>query len=162
MDKEFFWNDDTVKEFCSFAFAPCDPRHWKLDSFISDFKEKWKFDHKPKPEWEVLEMKGPSGARYVNVQSWHLKDFPLYKIHSVKRLSDGEVFTVGDIVGANCRLNMPIKGFKAQTGAEKVLVCFHNATDTYLDYIKHAKEEPVPVSLTPTQLEKLYKILNRE
>lgn len=64
---------------------------------------------KPKKDWEILEFRKKDGSKP--------KRFELYGnnaiIHSVKRLSDGEVFTVGDQVHVhNSETLWTIRGFE--------------------------------------------------
>jgi hypothetical protein len=103
---EFKWDDKTVKDFCWFAYAPGSQVHPELDRFISEYKDYWAHMHRPKPEWEILSYEDrrsmsdmPIGRVDRRHHFWNIAVVSNWPIHSVKRLSDGEVFTVGDRVG---------------------------------------------------------------
>ena len=94
---EFKWTDELVKEFMKdFVIHP----NWK--TFGDDWIEEFKASKQPKPEWEILEdasgKKGDPNFSAITRNHPHW-EYTHYPIHSVKRLSDGEVFTVGDRVG---------------------------------------------------------------
>lgn len=78
---------------------------------------------------------------------------PLYNIHSVKRLSDGEVFTVGDMVGWGVTKDYQTKLLEFRINDKGVLEFkYMNFTNRYsfIDFIKAhelykvKKEEPIP------------------
>ena len=48
----------------------------------------------PEKDYEVLEVRGPAGGSFKPSTPTHIQNF---SIHSVKRLSDGEVFSVNDL-----------------------------------------------------------------
>jgi hypothetical protein len=174
-NKEFVWTDELVIDVMQYRYK-CDETR---ESILHDLNH-FKTTKQPKPEWEIVAVDGRNGTgiyrrtgdKWVNDCGWNAFAHDNFDaemrtgfagIHSIKRLSDGEVFTVGDIVSwGTFRYNTPIAGFKAQTGVEKVLVCFRNSLDVCLDYLRHAKEEPQPVCLTASQIEKLHKVLNKE
>jgi hypothetical protein len=99
-NKQFEWTDATVLEFMGVKGLVT----------IEEFKKDWEKRNQPIPEYEILSFDGskfseeqvraaakfgeydPNGI-YVAYALQH--NFP---IHSVRRLSDGEVFTVGDRV----------------------------------------------------------------
>jgi len=96
---EFIWTDELVKEFViaynshDEMVTGCDPILKKVDEFKAS-------KQKPK-EWEIVtsfDLDGKGG-----IHPFIPKDEPCgcveegCKIHSVRRLGDGEVFTVGDL-----------------------------------------------------------------
>lgn len=113
MSNEFVWTDELVKEFFSYA------REWEsykqFDNPIEQFKKS-----KSNKDWEIIKLIGTYGGHdncvfmlnkatnyYVpdlhylqyGKPNWTLDDVLRNhngKIYSVKRLSDGEVFSVGD------------------------------------------------------------------
>ena len=102
-EKEFQWTDALVKHFVisfnnTVGLIPgVDPigqemKKWKekMNRLFSRADSKQAPDSK---EWEILEIKSPNGTRFNYHKSF---DGMGYSIHSVKRLPDGEVFTVGD------------------------------------------------------------------
>ena len=83
-------------------------------------------------------------------------------IHSVKRLSDGEVFTVGDFVSTIDKQTVnDIQKF--QISGNKMLLIFDGWDSQWLQDIQLQKvvpAKPIPVLLTPAQIEKLKTLLN--
>lgn len=92
MNKEFIWTDEAVKELMA---------SWYSGDNISKCIERFKESKQPKPEWEIIAYqhkktneiapKGTIGFAKVMYD-------PEYKIFQVYRLSDGDVFTIGDNV----------------------------------------------------------------
>lgn len=86
MNKEFKWNDESVMEFYNFHRER--ENQWTSES-IQQFKE----SKQPKPEWEIIQVSSPECGIYY-LEGYKMR--PNDKIYSVKRLSDGKVFTIGD------------------------------------------------------------------
>jgi hypothetical protein len=59
----------------------------------------------PKPEWEILKLE-IGGVNYP-IDALNEKEKSIAKIYSVKRLSDGEVFSVGDKVISDANIQAP-------------------------------------------------------
>ncbi len=95
-DNSFVWTDELVLEWSDHVRDifnnPNNNYCGKYDGFDTDFK-KWKQSKQPsttvKPEWEIVD--------YGYTQNNENKPEQRY-INSVKRLSDGEVFSIGDMV----------------------------------------------------------------
>jgi hypothetical protein len=112
----FQWTDELVKEFeifynkIDYAITGCDPIQKGIDQF--------KKSKEPKKEYEILEFITPylgendvifkrtmdgdfsvllNGFGDI-VSEMSLSSNPVVRIHSVRRLSDGQIFTVGDII----------------------------------------------------------------
>lgn len=106
MKNEFEWNDELVFECINFYEEYC--KTHKL-TWTSVAVEAFKKAKEPKKEYVILSftsaygvatfLRNPDATFGVNgVQEQILLDSGVHKIHCVKRLSDGEVFTVGDKV----------------------------------------------------------------
>lgn len=80
--QNFQWNDETVLEFLDQVIIGRN----NLD--INKFKES-----KQHKEYEVLSYS--TDGKTIFGKTWVMADCPIY---SVKRLSDGEVFTIGDFI----------------------------------------------------------------
>lgn len=94
MNKEFKWDDESVMEFYDFHRER--ENQWTSES-IQQFKE----SKQPKPEWEIISYRHKQTKEITPKTStvFHKAMFNNeHEIYSVKRLSDGEVFTIGDIV----------------------------------------------------------------
>jgi hypothetical protein len=93
---EFKWTDELVKEFVKFPILARETSKDVVDMNMRHFKEYVTLRNEkpvyqqPKQDWEIVERCG-AGRLPIDYLNW--------PIHSVKRLSDGEVFTVGDRVG---------------------------------------------------------------
>lgn len=106
MNKEFQWTDELVKEFM-LTYNKIDKLITGVDPIMQTMQE-WKASHTPevKRDWEIVSFKGGNGGlieRNVDgtfathrVQESHILRNPENTIHSVRRLSDNEVFSVGD------------------------------------------------------------------
>lgn len=79
----FQWTEELVHEFLCDPKSPGFAEHWKIR--IKEFKQ----SKQPQKDYEILDSESSIGIAYGRP--------PLSKnIKSVKRLSDGQVFTVGD------------------------------------------------------------------
>jgi hypothetical protein len=177
---EFKWDDELVKEFVrrKVLIYTGNWPHDNVDKFINDFKD----SKQPKPEWEIVayissttttvyyknsigEYISKAGEGYpVGVIPSHLN------IHSVKRLSDGEVFTVGDLVEIKQETTSPTRWdyfhiehlFINQNMPSEIRVSSSEGMGWNWPFstIQKAKAKPIPVMLTPPEVEKLKQILN--
>jgi hypothetical protein len=173
MDKEFVWTDQNLRELLVSVTGYYDDKHW--NKTILDFKV---MKH-PKPEWEILE--GTSGDA-TQIHDWKSEEeVEMFggqtcqshqcKIWKIKRLSDGAVFTVGDYMVVQSGLVKEIDKFEIGENGQNMCV-WSGATGFGLKFIaklcgqmpKVPKEfgDYSPVYLTPFQIEKLHKILNKE
>lgn len=119
---EFTWTDENVKEFIGKYFNTSAPviGGKNLEVLLSYFKHKK--SKEPKREYEILSYTFQKRVYNKNnfgefccgfdvpVQSLLLHPEYMKTIYSVKRLSDGEIFTVGDDYGSS-----KIEGFKIDT-----------------------------------------------
>lgn len=159
---EFVWTEESVRELLNYyTFTKSGHRDWTEE--IEDFKA----SKQPKPEWEIME--GDSG---IHIHTWVEKGDPhsenpclwqschenKCKIHSVKRLSDGEVFTVGDeVISADHNKIRPITHFDPDEDGQ--MRVYFNEYGRLLRLIERPPLA-IPVLLTPVQIEKLNKLLN--
>jgi hypothetical protein len=108
-NKDFQWTDEAAKAFAKFAKKRSEEFPIELwdNEVLSMFKQDWEKRNAPIPEYEILSFRDPCSDaqhRIVAYQSPHLTREDWAKswlranapIHSVRRLSDGEVFSVGD------------------------------------------------------------------
>jgi hypothetical protein len=166
MSNEFKWDEERVLEFVKKYGLPPSFTTWK--KMIESFKA----SKQPKVEWEIVVGKNDKGYIFKWAKGQpHFMDDKVSStcfIHSVKRLSDGEVFTVGDIVECSA-LNMPLPIAKFEIVSSSMRVCFCNGLQADLSYVRKVKiklpEVPKelgdyqPVYLLPHQLEKLLSLL---
>jgi len=128
MPDKFEWNDDLVKECSTFlmnAFNNPNSNNsgkWEgVDVELGKWKnKKAKEKDIPKPDWEILSFIDkityfvlpvadiPSGYAVSDYLSPHSS----FNIHSVKRLSDNSVWTIGDKFWANAGCDLTIKSFQ--------------------------------------------------
>lgn len=96
--------------------------------FIKANWEKFKENKQPKPEWEIIGYNYPPGITdqidtcvigplHYNWNNAVIRDYP---IHSVKRLSDGCVWSKGDRFRANAGQDLTIKSFDITVSGIKV------------------------------------------
>jgi len=181
-EQSFEWTDELVSEFIHFAIAPGS----RSDVFkhIKDFKETIASRSPQSREWEIVELKhrgcihklmewqkyrcytqptfeGP--GQQISL-SWALEPKNECNIHAVKRLSDGEVFRVGDEVTAllnGCPRfvftieKFEIRGKEMRIDGQQVSKEFVNWTLKSIQ--KAAKPDPpkVPLFLYPSEIEKV-------
>lgn len=96
MSKEFNWTDEAVKEFV-LTYNKIDKLISGTDPIMQTIKE---FKQSKQPcsrDWEVVKVRIGRSGHIVDVGDTD-DTASHYPIHSVKRLSDGEVFSVGDEV----------------------------------------------------------------
>jgi hypothetical protein len=93
---DFFWTDELVYKFIEWKRNLSRP----IYNPIEDFKKLYKIEkvtesvnRQPKKDYEIFSTKDNSGAIYYTDM---FVDGLGEVIHSVKRLSDGEIFTIGD------------------------------------------------------------------
>jgi len=126
MSEQFSWTDELTMEFAvkwlndrvkwavchDFAAAP-EPIQIEL--------KKFKESKQPKPEWEIVSYRHKSGA-IVNRREINISVAPEneYIINCVRRLSDKEVFAIGDKFTANAGCDLTIKSFAIEGSFIKV------------------------------------------
>lgn len=85
MSTDFKWTVDLLAEFIK--------DYSDMEGTASELMEQFKESKQPKPEWEIIQVSSPEcGLYYLDGYKMRPND----KIYSVKRLPDGEIFTVGD------------------------------------------------------------------
>ncbi len=111
MSEQFKWNDEYVKQFVAEVILG---KHESCQSAIEKFKE----SKQPKPEWEIVSFKGNESGAIMAAGSqqcgdaYLLKHPEMYFIYQVKRLSDSEIFTIGDKVEAYKDKKPTIRSFE--------------------------------------------------
>lgn len=168
---EFKWTDELAKEF---AFGKVSGRTKRAQN---DLLDQFKASKQPKPEWEILAimhrgeiaklMFWPSYSQphfeYPGQQialDWALNPNNGCKIHSVKRLSDGEVFTVGDAIDVGHLRPFNINRFEPI--GNTLLITWGGANGAGLSSLKKwagYPPMPIPVFLYPHEMEKLKELL---
>ena len=151
---EFVWTDELIEEFVLEEFN----RYASGDRF-QDRIAHFKISKQPKPEWEILEGQGKIGVHTWHDSAKHMDNCVMKgcKIHKVKRLSDGEVFTVGDQAHSpegGKEFIRPITEFTIE--GNDIRVHFRE----FGRLLQHVKKPLCPVLLTPSEIEKLKKLLN--
>ena len=164
----FQWTDELVKEFLNY---------WVYNTASNGYIEainnfKQSKVKKEEPLWEILEYKGNcTGFIYKLVGDMWMPESQTYapfpntengieksgtKIHSVKRLSDGEVFSVGDKVKTSYGTVADIESMRIAFNNEKnkgnpdIYVSGANLEfGVYLDDISKLppKESPLPIKV---------------
>lgn len=142
MSTEFQWTVNLLAEFIR--------DYSDKDGTVSELMEQFNESKQPKPEWEILSyLSSTHPDRYVIDQThlnWNHAVVTNMDIHSVKRLSDGEVFTIGDKVmhKNNEVLSDNIKRIILSNENRNDLAPFfimeHISFRCYIDKISHHKE----------------------
>jgi hypothetical protein len=176
---EFKWTDALVKEYGKLCAECGYSAHTSLGVMrLNDIFDSLKASKQPKPEWEIVAFKhrgmiatimDSEGYSQPHFQcpgqqfglDWALEGHDC-SIHSVKRLSDGEVFTVGETVSVGIDAgtvdSFRLENIEYQPTRMIVNLKDHNIT-CYLSAISPC-EKSIPVYLTPAEVEKLKQILN--
>jgi len=169
MFENWKWDDCSVKELLRKITSYDAPEYWQKE--IDAFKA----SKQPKPEWEILEGIHPNA---IEPHEWLTREKCFQqggatceqegcKIHSVRRLSDGEVFTVGDTVDIwpkESRLGRPMQPMDIEKFVihDDGMMAYYGSFGYYLNRLvrRVPTVDPVPVLLTPSEIEKLHNILN--
>ena len=164
MSKEFVWTDELVHEFAA------NPTVWGTTSerAITNFKWNW-FNKQPKEHskedagWEIVGYKfngdvyileGDGKYRYRSGKgiAYYLSSYSESerKIHSVKRLSDNVVFSVGDEVGSKHFSLDKIISFTIRDSDDMWVSLSHDTCDLcWLSKIPETlKSKPTPLFTT--------------
>lgn len=138
MNTDFQWNDTLVQEY-AYKWTMDKINQCKNPQSIEQFKAS---KTKPK-EYEILKCVSEVGEPHDFIPKYNsfggepcLDMKPACEIHSVKRLSDGEVFSI-DLVTEHGK----ITGFQIDEGndAGKLIVFFEHLTWLHLEQVKKAK-----------------------
>jgi hypothetical protein len=143
---EFIWKEQLVLQFIGKLATPYN--QIEVMQRMVDFKA----SKQPKPEWVVLDWKSNDG---VYIDKWDGKSV----INAVKRFSDGEVFTVGDVIID------PNKGNRSEITslhAADTFLVYSGETGWKLKDVHKAEQQVIKqvVFLTPSEIEKLHTLLN--
>lgn len=104
MSKEFKWTDELILKFVQYTLHDS-PTFQGRYKDLEDFKASHSTEDKR--EWEIVKVNSLGGIWDVSIYPGDCIQKGFFeKIHSVRRLSDGEIFTVGD----NC-FHGPIRRF---------------------------------------------------
>lgn len=173
--KEFIWTDKTIVELLTkvTAYRP-ETGYWEREI------EAFKTSKQPKPEWEILKVINKRNESVHTPEPTCMTN-GICSIYSVKRLSDGEVFTVGDlfVVPENEGMTYVIKSFYVPDFPKNMGVIGGPHSDPKIRWAGWLKAIARPVTkpdsleslqasfdgkmaiwMTQTQVEKLKKFLN--
>jgi len=150
--EQFQWTNELVMEFVNFHDEQ-KGIHW-LSEDIEKFKQSK--SKKEEPQWEILEFQSNDGNLLVlDGKKWKYRndtnsisdiDFLIknYAIHSVKRLSDGEVFSVGDSLDWMGK----IESIEIDDRFNGGIAFINNSQKSCISTAKKApKEEQVPIKV---------------
>lgn len=165
MDKEFVWDDTLVTEFNN--WIPKQPLGGFIDhsSLIPSFKRFKGFDESKevKKDYEILKCENDCFGihDYISPEQSKthcLKEDHPCKIYSIRRLSDNEVFTIGDITGGGNK----IINFKLDNDTLKILLQdkFNDDYNWWTNIESLQKKIKVPL-FTKEQEEEIINIINR-
>lgn len=153
---EFQWTDDLVLEFARFTNSESSAMNGRYTD-LATFKVR-----KTKRDWEIVEFsakywghnevrfsRGNDGSYGAGVNGIVVEE-PIEKllangkIHSVRRLSDGEVFSVGDMIDYGC-----ISGFSIEK--DEMIVASENTAADYRIGLNRIKKVVKPKALFVTE-----------
>lgn len=146
MSKQFEWNDSLVAEFIQTRAG---------DQSLTDSIRLFKQEKSPKPEWEIVTVKGANGFLIHSYSFEHKECFAALVnglvTYSVKRLSDNEIFSIGDYIEHS--YEPTIKGKITHFYRDRELVWAniepHKTTQFALANCIKVKE-PIPASYSET------------
>lgn len=137
---EFKITDEVVKEFVQQNII-----HFTDEEFNGRWN-RFKESKQPKPEWEIIQVASPEcGIYYLEGHKMRHNE----RIYSVKRLSDGKIFSLGDkvVYGSNSSHFDIIKNIKLgdnQFGPDSPLAPYFSTENStfgcYIHEINHYKE----------------------
>lgn len=153
----FQWTDELVQEYCGRILKSIPRCQTPNNETINNFKlSKQPPIGSRDKDWEILSFKQDSGITDLWVKfshGWCRADYygqpitkaygdneilrnPLYKIHSVRRISDGEVFQIGDYVTAKGYAKTNITKFHIGVGD----ICVHGRFLSWSDGYQPLRE----------------------
>jgi hypothetical protein len=156
---EFKWEEQHVRDILQGLNKHVHPN--EVERYIQDFKA----SKQPKPEWEIME--GINDKGYVF--QW-AKNHPHFmddrvgvtgSIHSVKRLSDNVIFSIGDLVTYYANPGM-VPDFEIEKFeiSHTSMLAGKGIRFVNISYLCKLPPKQIPVTLTSSQIEKLHRILN--
>lgn len=126
MSTEFKWDDESVMEFYNF-------HRERENQWTSESIQQFKKSKQPNPEWEIISYRHKQTKEITPKIStaFHKAMFNNeHEIFSVNRLSDGEVFTIGDRYRNDSGMKeYTIREFEIRNGGLRA-----NATEHGFDY----------------------------
>ena len=166
MNNEFNWTDDLVKEFTDLWLNNFNTNDWTYQIGLERFKE----SKQPNKDYEILSFyctkienliyykkdnkKFCNGTMLEHIFSYseiELLNNSNFKIHSVKRLKDGEVFTIGENVIYDEQYSKPIIEFDIYNHPQEGTICraitnsYSVGNEKQYNNINSLKKEPVPI-----------------
>jgi|ERR1700743_1004775 len=158
---EFIWDEILIMEYArlvSKEYRNAESWTWDYTS-EEEIMKRFKISKQPKPEWEILKGCSQNGRPH-DWESDGDRSCPNMgcKIYSVKRLGDGEVFTVGD------EAHSPEGGKELIRKITEFTIEGNDIRVHFREYgrlLQHVKKPlpPIPVYLTPSEIEKLKELL---
>lgn len=153
-ERNEFWTDERVMEFVHYTLKEAPT----LSGRYSDI-ERFKKSKQPKAEWEIVSYVFESVILPREMVD-RFGDGKDYAIHSVRRLSDSVVFSVGDEVGWDLdqipgRRGEPkfkIESFNINTIIEPHRM-FVNNRNICIDYLSHVQKPVKPLFVTEDGVE---------
>lgn len=164
-NKDNFWTDERVIQFHKnyMGSEAADIHNYLKKYKASQTAIPLMSDTQKDKEWEILSFQSDLGNvctlredgkyAYPNHGGWELdvmlksvKHTTAMKIHSVKRLSDNQIFSIGDIVETLYN-KITIAGFKVSIDGDKMLVLKDYVgknnlhSETQLEWLKHLPKE---------------------
>ena|ERR1700734_1154582 len=157
---EFIWTDELLGELLSKVTS-----YYPGGNYWADEIAAFKAAKQPKPEWEILLYKNRDGNPHPFEGAGDMSCTNMgCKIHSVKRLSDNQVFTAGDKcqrVGYKGTLSYTFKISSFLVEDDEMFISTDKARlECRLKDLRKDTSESIPVLLTPSEIEKLKTILN--
>jgi len=165
---EFIWTDELAMEYArgvaeSYKKSEVWSGNYDAEAHLL---QSFKASKQPKPEWEILEGEGQTGIHVWYDSAHDMDNCPMKgcKIHKVKRLSDGEIFTVGDKFWIRHQPGEYWVINKIEIGPFEDMRLigdpggYNWGLKIALKYPIH--QSPIPVLLTLSQIEKLKKLLS--
>jgi len=108
MSEQFQWTVDLMSEFI-LNIKNGQYKNYNAEYAVQVFKE----SKQPKPEWEIMKIRGLLSPELIwDFNNKFPPDFDKWEIYSVKRVSDSEIFTIGDKFTANAGCDLTIKSFE--------------------------------------------------
>lgn len=120
MSTEFQWTDELIQEYAEY---------YRFSSSRTTL-EQFKASKQPKPEWEIVSLKDTYYNQIITAQNklgiYRLEDYLVkypkdrFNIYSVKRLSDGTLWSINDKFSANAGCDLTIKSFEVDGCGMKI------------------------------------------
>jgi len=177
-DNNFQWTDELVKEYCAHLIVGKSCGVTNADEHLNSFKHSKLQSQDKQVGWEIMAFTTPFlgnngvlfsknedgyfGPKNMNVTQDFLLKQKDAKIHSVKRLSDGEVFTVGDKIKDDGGI-ISIEKFEIEHAFVNLLkICFNEGGFLQIDKCPApSKSQPSLIDRIEVDKQKIFKsVLN--